>query len=349
MIRSGSCYSLTSIAKRLLRSSLALAGFPLCFVFLALGSHPIAAQDDALTLRVEDTRVQAGGLAVVSIRTYAPRPIGSGQLCIRVRRPRRAQGEVNPDLDLVEVRVFGQDVSSSSTFIPDSEGGEIVVEFSSATGVNREDGPLIAAFLQLGPGPVAGDEFDLDLDLENTSLLNGAGQAITVDGRPGTLQVVAPGSPLSVDFDGEDHQPGDFPTLQISTREGRALSAGALQLSLPESLADQPFELITRFQYGSLQPTVTRQAQTLLLIEFTSPDSDFNEVPGALFELRYSKTLESGLYPVSVVAQGSSLLDDQSTSVPLDLEGGSLQILVQTHSASDFESGALDDWTLVNP
>ena len=301
-----------------------------------------AQDDDRLTLRVEDVRVNEGGVAVVTLRTYAPRPVGSGQLCVRVkRRAARARGE-QPDLELLEVRIFGSD-NSTSNFIPDVDGGEIVASFTSALGVNRTDGPILAAFLRLGPNLAEDTELDLELDLANTSLLDSNGQEIMVDTRPGVLRVDGPTEPLALGVDGESHVPGEVPTIEVDTRKGWAVASGSFRLSVPESLADAGLTLFTRFQYGSLDAALVRENSTTMRIDFVSPGADFNEVPGAVFELRLPKTLEAGVYPLAFVS--AQAIDPLSQAVPLVTEGGSLVITVTTYSASDFETADLADWS----
>jgi hypothetical protein len=56
---------------------------------LLLATATARASDDEITLRVNDTEAAAGGIATVVIRTYAPRPVGQGQISLGTSsRPR---------------------------------------------------------------------------------------------------------------------------------------------------------------------------------------------------------------------------------------------------------------------
>lgn len=55
----------------------------LVFVPLLVASSSSAWAKDGLTLRVDDAKAAPGELVAVEVRTYAPRGVGQGQICLR--------------------------------------------------------------------------------------------------------------------------------------------------------------------------------------------------------------------------------------------------------------------------
>ena len=74
-----------------------------------------AGAEEELTLRVSDAEGVPGGLAAITLRTYASRPIGQGQVCLesRITEP----GQAPALAELVDIEVFSSvpDVTTTTT------------------------------------------------------------------------------------------------------------------------------------------------------------------------------------------------------------------------------------------
>ncbi len=121
--------------------------------------------EESLVLRVQDAdNLLPGDTVDVEIRTYNPKPISQGQVCLRYEAASFQR------VDSVRVYSDEPDVSFTTEFtIP----GVILIDFSSVSAsVNRVDGPMIAVSLVLAPDLPPGLETWVDIDLALTSLLD---------------------------------------------------------------------------------------------------------------------------------------------------------------------------------
>ncbi len=316
-------------------------------LLLCLGISRGEAQE-ALTLRVADSETEVGGVAVVVIRTYAPRPVTQGQLCFRLRRTLR-RGASQPLLTLEEARVF----SSNGVISPDiqilDDGATVMLEFTSgAADVNESDGPLAALFLRAGDALMAGDEVEVELDLAATTLSDGVGAPIPVEGRGGRLRVVPVGSALQWEIGSATVPAGQTGLVEISTQRSLPLGAATLSVEyVTTHLRDLPTARLLR-DHGDANMVVSHPSPGVMDIDLDSPGMNLNEVPGDLVELQLptdSSVVGGTLSAIGWRVAESSAEDAGGLEVDLAFEDGQLEILASAVIFMDaFESGDLSAW-----
>jgi hypothetical protein len=180
---------------------------------------PVAAQgpaDPTITVHVDDTEGSAGDEVSIFLRTYAPRPLGQGQLCIVVRRPeRRGARSLAPAhhaADVADViaddgapfaaflggEVFSETGDAIADFLLRNEeaGQELRIDFASPSAtINVDDlAPLVRLDFRLRDDLAIGDTFVLELDLERSIALDAGGSTVPLGSAPGRLFVVEAGT-----------------------------------------------------------------------------------------------------------------------------------------------------------
>jgi hypothetical protein len=251
---------------------------------------------NGLVLRVNPAIGAPGGVVAVVLRTYAPRPIRQGQVTVRVvRRPKPGKElaltldaltqPVRPFLSLLSAVVYsaqGDSVTQALlTGLADSQVTQ--VNFQSPTGsVNAADGPLAVFFYRLDPSVRPGDTFDLTIDPIPTSLLDSAGQPITLAPRSDVLTVRAPGAAYRMEADGDKVQPGQLAELGVNTFEPFPVGGGRITLNWDPQIAGGAPTVRIDPRYGRVTYTVDTSRPGRLVVDFKSPDSSFNTVPGTI-------------------------------------------------------------------
>jgi hypothetical protein len=289
---------------RSVASAFAAAFLP--FLLAAFAAQPATA-GSGMALRVNDATGAPGGTVAVVLRTYAPRAIGQGQICIRGggRRPVAAladpggiagtsgsgegSGETAPGTPfatLLGAKVFGarDDVRWSAAF---HEDGEVMVSFHSPSGtINTTDGPMVVLYLRLADDVVEGQRFDLKVDFAETLLFDARGRPITVDPRPGRLEIKHEGDLYPVRAAGARIRPGQVAKLGLETRERAALSGGKIGLRFDPSVAAGVPRVRIDKRFGKATFLVDRTTPGLVIVEFESADGSLNRVPGKIIEVR---------------------------------------------------------------
>ncbi len=285
----------------------------------------VSAGDD-LTLRAHDAIAEPGGLAAIVLRTYAPRPIGVGQVCLRA-----GAGGTTVFSGVEGHQVFSAagDVISSVELRADADGQELVIDFESPSGTaNLTDGPLAVLYVRLSPEVQIGQSFVIDVDPGNTVLFEPDGDAIVVDGRSGDLEVRAPGAPFLLEAEGDSVVPGGLAELGVETFEPFAVGSGTIVLRWPRRIAAAAPTVLVDPRHGLAEVSI-EASRRRVRVELTSPDGTFNSVPGAI--VRVFLPLESDLEPgsdftVRIGRQATSLLDPSGQSLPLELEKDRIEI-----------------------
>jgi hypothetical protein len=327
------------------RSRAALALLILCALVLA-GDREAAARrgESSLTLRVNPAIAAPGGTFMLVLRTYAPRPIRQGQVLVKVvRRPLEqapafsswaapaAQPE-RPIATLLGATVYsvrGDSVAQTSTSI-DALGQRAMVTFQSpSAGINAADGPMIVLRFQLDPSATPGQQFDLQVDPAVSSLIDGEGKTVVLDPRGGLLTVRAPGSPFTLEAEGDEVAPGATAELGVQTFEPFAVSGGRIALRYDRRLAGGPPVVRMDPRYGKSTFAVERPRAGLLIVNFQSADKTLNSVPGTFIAV--SLPIAPGAAvgassPVTLDPTQSWLLNRRGKKLPLKLEAGALQI-----------------------
>jgi hypothetical protein len=192
--------------------------------FCALLAAPSAARQPAaplVTLHVDEAEAPPGADVSIFLRTYAPRPLGQGQLCIVVKRPAtrrtaralapgaspeadtasaidRAAATETPFVELLGGEVFSDlgDAVADFLLADHPEGQELRIDFASpSVTVNTSDlGPLARLDFRLSPAVEIGDTFVLELDLAHSLALDRDGLPVPLGSAPGHLFIVEPGT-----------------------------------------------------------------------------------------------------------------------------------------------------------
>jgi len=289
-------------------------------------SQLLAAPDAPLTLRVNDAIVENGGLAAAVIRTYRSRGVGSGQVCFAVHRRAEAGG---PEFTFVAAKVFdpARQVQSQLILEPD----EVMLTFSAPNPtINSVDGPLAVLYFRV-TGATPGDQFDME-PLIDSYLIDGNGNEIPLDLRPGRLKIADPGEAFEVSGAADTVVPGGKALLTLQTKQLEGLSSGTLALRYdPRIAADVPtIRVDPRHGKVTYDTDGSSPEDGLIVIHFTSPGSKFNRVPGDLLEV--TVPTRAGIAPGSrsVVRPDEALtvlFDADGQVMPLEFESGTLQFI----------------------
>lgn len=279
-----------------------------------------AAARDTLTLRVHDAIALPGGRAAVVLRTYAPRPVGVGQICFRTGAP-AAGPATNPFSALESWTVFpeGEDVLSDVTVRQGPDGTEILVDFESLSGaVNRLDGPLAVFFFRVAENVQAGQKFDLTVDLPNTTLFDPAGQAIDVEPRSGTLEIRGPAERYLAALEGDEIEPGEIAELELQTYEPFRVASAHLVLRYRKRLAGgSPVVRVDR-RHGRRMVDIDTTRSGRITLDLVSPDASFNSVPGSIVTVALPTRPDArGAYPVKVIRRRSFFVDADGQTLPV--------------------------------
>lgn len=321
---------------------------------------PLLAQEP-LTLRLSDTEVRPGALAAVVIRTYAPRGVGQGQLCMRAIEPpaapfgdkTAAEGLGHPFTALEDVVVFSGagDAVSANHFDPLSQTAVLSFESLSGT-INSTDGPLAVLFFRLDAGVAPGSLFDLRIDPGDTFMIDDEGQTVPLEIRSGELEVLAPGAPFSLGAEGDRAAPGGIAHVGVASAEHLLLGSGVVTFVYEPTIAGGPVTVTLDPRHGASVASVDSSIPGRVTVSFDSPDGSLNTVPGTfvsiLLPIRADATIGT-LSPVSI--DPASTIDDAAGNpLVLALAGDVIEIVPpDVLFADDFESGDLSNWSLVSP
>ena len=322
------------------RTALALA----LLALLALAPREASAADE-LTLRVNDARGGPGDLVAVVVRTYASRPIGQGQICIGTRRGGGGRGrstaaattglvgeaaESTPFARLEKVEIFS--AKQDATFQFSFDGQEADVTFRSPTGsINAVDGPLAVFHFRLSNSVKEGEVYEIDLDIADSLIVDGSGQRLAIESKPGELEI------REEDGEGEDDEiklsatggrvrRGKVARVKLGTQDRVGLSSGRIALRYDPKLAKgKPWVRIDP-RYGKATVLVNADTPGLVIINFQSPDRSLNRVPGDLFEVRMviSRQAPRGRSPVTVDRGLTFLRDEEGDQLDLEIQNGVL-------------------------
>jgi hypothetical protein len=264
---------------------------------LALAPQPASAAK-TLTLRVNDARGGPGDLVAVVVRTYASRPIGQGQLCIGTRkRPPRGRSVApvstaavaSPFVKLERAEVFS--ARGDARFTVSFDAQEATLRFNSPTGsINAADGPLAVLYFRLSNQVTDREVYEISVDVGESTLLDGSGQRIAIESKPGQLEIRDGGQgedeELEIEVSAGKVKAGKTAPVTISTGSPVALASGRIALRYdPKLVAGRPTVRIDP-RYGRATVLVDTDKPGLVSIVFQSPDKSFNRVPGDLFEIR---------------------------------------------------------------
>jgi hypothetical protein len=298
--------------------------------------------DKALVLRVNPAIAAPGGTVAVVLRTYAPRPVRQGQMVVRVIRrpkPQKALGltleeitqPVRP-LTFLSATVYSQGNDATSqgnlTGQPDSQTAMVQFASPSAT-VNASDGPLAVFRFRLDPSVAPGQVFDLSLDPALTGLVDPGGQAVVLQPRNATLTVRAPSAPYLLEADGDKVGPGETAELGVNTFEPFLVSGGRITLTWNARIAGAVPAVRMDPRYGKATFTTDTSRPGRLVVDFKSPDSSFNTVPGTIVSISMPISASAAIgasSPFALDPAGTWLLNRRGKKIPMRMENGAIQV-----------------------
>ena len=281
---------------------------------------------EALTLRVNDAIVRPGGVAAAVFRTYKSRGVGSGQICVGVRRSLEAGA---PTITYLGAEVFNPEDNARVrlTVVPD----EAMIRFAAPLPtINSVDGPLAVLYYRV-TGVVPNQRFDVTPMLD-TFMIDAAGNQIPLELRAGGLRVADRSDAFQLAGAAETVVPGDVALLSIQSAELRLLSSGTLALRFDPSIASGPPTVRVDERHGTVSYDTDGSLpdEGLIVVNFTSPANDYNRVPGDILEVMVPTRADipvGTLSPVRPVASLTTVVDTQGRALPIQFEAENLQFV----------------------
>ena len=324
--------------------------FGLLAVFLlAVMPGALWAGTETMTLRINDTQAEPDGRVAVVLRTYAPRGVGQGQICLATSGTRGTSG--TPFLVLEEVVVFSEqgDAQVVPSFDPTAQVTLVEFESLSAT-INWADGPLAVLFFRLVGSLTPGQEFSLEIDLAETFLLDAQGQNIALEPRGGTLTVRDPADPQDLSAEGDSVAPGEVAVLGVETSALFEIGSGQVALTYDPSVAAGSPVVTMDDRHGTASFSVDDQVPGRVVVSFSSPDGSLNSVPGQILSIAIPISVYAapGTSAVSLDPVLTFLENTAGETIPLLLDGDVLEIKAGIVVFADgFESADLEAWSSV--
>ncbi len=305
-----------------------------------------------MTLRINDTMAEAGDMAAIVLRTYAPRGISQGQICFRSASAARTQdGTGGPFATLEEVIVFSEDGDAEVIETFDDGTQTTLIEFESLSAtINWADGPLAVLFFRLHATLSPGQEFELELDLADTFVFDADGQPISLVPRSGALEIRAPGDPYELSAEGDDVGPGEVAVLGVETSELFEIGSGQVVLRYDPDLAGGLPTVVMDPRHGSASFNVDDSVPGRVWVDFVSADASLNQVPGQLISVHLPIATDAPIGNQSLVSLDpllTQLQDPQGMAIQLALANDVLEIVEGGLIFADgFETG-LAPWIVV--
>ena len=332
------------------------ARFHFCLLWVGLlmqGAMAGLGAQEPLTLRVNDAVAAPGDLMAVVLRTYAPRGLTQGQICLGGGGT-RLRGE--PVLTALEdYAVFDSTADTLFDITFDAATGTADLTFqSAAAGVNREDGPLAVLYFRVSASAVPGTVLEWTVDGGQSSLVDAGGQPVPIEPRAGSLEIVAAEAPVSVAVDSDETYPGGTVDLMISTERSLPLDHGLVELTYDAALFDPlTADNVTAWadpRYGLADTQVLLPEPGRLMLTFDAQGADFNRLPGDVLTLRLpvSPSAPVGSMWTVTPTASSFVVGLNGTSPSLALEAGRVDVGPSPEIFVDgFESGTLSAWIAV--
>ncbi len=313
-----------------------------------------------LTLRVNDTSVDAGGRVAIVLRTYASRPIGQGQLCFRnafvANGPDQLLGKGigSPFVALDSFVIFSEmgDVVAEASFDPITQ--LVLVDFSSVSAtVNSADGPLGVLYFQVDGGLVPDTVFNVEIDPDASFLVDEAGLPVIIRPRSGEMDIRPLGAPYLLETGAAEVVPGAVALLSVETSELFPIAGGQIGLRYPAEIAGGPPTVSVDPRYGLVMVETSRAEPGLLVINLNSPDSSYNEVPGEILTIALPIRGDAPLgnvYPLTLDPDSTFLSGPAGAPISLQLMGSTVKVTGPPALFTDgFEGGDFAAWSAVQP
>lgn len=317
-----------------------IAGALLAMLLFVPPSHDaLAAAQDSLRLRVNDAITEPGGVVSLVVRTYAPRPISQGQICLVVREETdgvapvgsasSSRGPVAPQRPLeilLDAKTFSSDDDAiSSADLTQSGADQIVMlQFSSASGtVNAVEGALAAITFRATGDLALLDRFTVEIDPLQSWFIDAGGNPVTIEPRAGTMRIRHPDAPMRVEIEGDKLVAGELARIEMATFEPVAISSGQVAFRFNPLLATGPAVVDLDERHGLSVFMVDQSMPGLVLVKFRSADNSFGRVPGTviMFDIPTNPTIPVGMtFEIGFDPAFTFFLDAGGATIPVDLK-----------------------------
>ncbi len=267
-----------------------------------------------------------GGVVAVVVRTYAPRPIRQGQICLTVVL-RGTDASPFEHIESALVYSVQADAWQNAAIDSADPSDPILVRFASpSASINAADGPLMAVFMRLRKDVAPGSEYEINVDFANTIVLDSLGQPIQIRPRDGRLRIKQPGAPVEAAASAEWLRPG-LALLSLETEEVRPLSSGQIGLRFPMRAFPQQPKVFVDWRYGAANLDVT-WLPGLVIVAFDSPDNSLNTLPGDIISIvaEAGPLAPQARLPITLDPSLTFLRDDQGNDLALFIENDVLEI-----------------------
>jgi len=301
----------------------------MCIVLSFATGAALAQEAEPLTLRLNNAIGLPGGVAALTLRTYASRGVGQGQIDMVIREPIESLASaVNPVDSILGVRVFNAGAGGTFSAEIDTSGPDpvLLLNFDSPTGsVNLRDGPLAVIYLRLGAGLLPGQRFDVDMDIAATSLDDPDGNPIPLDLKSGRLDVTSDGAPFLVAAAAEPVTPGTAAFLSVQTGQLTMLSRGHVVFRYDPAIAAAPPIVYVDRRYGNavIDTSASVPEAGIISVQFVSPAENLNRVVGDIISIRLP-TLDTippdSTSPIFLDPSQTFLIDRSGQALPLEFE-----------------------------
>lgn len=338
----------------------ALGGAVLLLAFGASAPPVRAQQAEPLALRISDAEGEPGGPVTILVRTYASRPVSQGRLGVRTTSGGFAGAPVGVGAPFASFDggvVYGVNGDVIASLVWNETTQSVQADFSSATAsINASDGIVAELDFTLDAGASPG-VWDINFDAAVLPFLQDAhGNPMPYTTRGGTLQILAPGSPATLEVGGPKVHPGAYAEIEIETLEPFPVGQGTIDLHFPSALLLEPIDVRTDpfDRHGSVLITgTTLLAPGHLRVTFDSPGDDFNETPGTLFVIgfRTDKTTPIGTVgALTLDAVETTLLAPGGAPIALNRLGDVVEFINDPGIFHDnFEWGHTGGWSYPGP
>jgi len=338
---------------------LTLTFLPVVFLLVTFLVPARSALGEPLTLRVSDTLGQPGERVAVVLRTYAPRALSQGQVCLRARAPQPQAGGVDkgvsgPFSELEEVLVFSDqdDAGAVGTFEVGSQTALLEL-FSPSGTINNSDGPMAVFFFRLRPDLEPGTLIELEILAADTTLVDAMGEPVVLELRSGELDIRSPGAPRILEMDGADAAPGEITLVSVGTSEVFPMAAGQATLRFDSALFQSLVSVRMDPRHGLAFWNVDSSEPGRVTVSFSSPDLSLNSVPGEIIQMEFltSSGLEVGTFwPLTLDPAGTWIEGEDGNLQALEFSADGIQVIPsEVLFADGFESQDLSAWSAVSP
>jgi hypothetical protein len=141
--------------------------------------------------------------------------------------------------------------------------------------------------------------------------------------------VRAPSAPFKLEADGDKVQPGAVAELGVNTYEPFPVSGGRVTLAWDPRISGGAPIVKLDPRYGRSTFTVDSSKPGRLVVDFKSPDSTYNTVPGTIVAISMPISASAAIgtsSPFTLDPAGTYLLTRKGRKVKLDLQNGTISI-----------------------